>query len=326
VSCTNSTTDTTTRTITVTTASFVPIDTTAAFPDGGADARTSADGGGNDGLEARFGGREAVIGFHLRAYRFSAILGDGWIGDALKALGRKTQLVLFACAALAVGGFFGARLVANARAKPTASPELAGAHVVELRVPHLQGNVALDGDLDDVAWQGAVARTGAFVAPNGADARPYSDARVLWGDGHLYLALYAADEDVRAQKRDPDAPVYLDDSFHFEFTGGGVTRSFDVNALGVVTDAIRTGNDAYDYSWKSGLHVSTELDGTINDPTDHDEEWLLEIAIPLEALGLEGKKGERVGFAIKRCDTPKGGARSCGTWAGPDQRGVIVLD
>lgn len=235
------------------------------------------------------------------------------------------RLASFALAALAVGGFFGARLVARTEARAVArtgpKPAPVDPSAVMLRVPHLKGSVALDGDLDDVAWKGDVARTGAFVAPNGTPARPYSDARLVWGDGHLYLALYAADEDVRAQQRDPDAPVYLDDSFHFEFETGDGVRSFDVNALGVVTDAA-----GRDYSWNAGVHVSTELDGTLNDARDDDEEWALEIAIPLDSLGLEGKKGERVGFSIKRCDTPKHGAKSCGTWAGPDQRGAIVLE
>src|SRR5947209_5470628 len=98
-----------------------------------------------------------------------------------------------------MGGVVGARLVARSHARSgdaspasSAAPSaFAGAkNVVELRVPRMKASIVLDGDMDDPGWQGAMARTGAFLAPNGTPARPYSDARLVWGDGHLYVALY----------------------------------------------------------------------------------------------------------------------------------------
>jgi hypothetical protein len=243
------------------------------------------------------------------------------------------KLTLAAGAALAVGGFFGARCVASSKAHapaPTTAPSpLAAASSAtpnELRVPHLKGAITLDGDLDDTGWLGPLARTGAFVGDDGTAARPYSDARITWGDGHLYLALYAADEDVRDAKRSPDGPTWLDDSFHIVFTRGDETSVIDISATGVVTDARKSHGKELDFSWQSGLHVSTELDGTINHPEDDDEEWSLEIALPLESLGLKGKRGESLGLSLRRCDTPKRGSRTCGTWGEADHPGVLVLD
>jgi hypothetical protein len=68
------------------------------------------------------------------------------------------------------------------------------------------------------------------------------------------------------------------------------------------------------------------MDGTPNMPTDNDEEWLIEMAIPLEALGLKEEPGERIGVAIHRCDTLHSKVRSCGSWGEGDQRGVLVFE
>jgi hypothetical protein len=161
-------------------------------------------------------------------------------------------------------------------------------------------------------------------------ATPYSEARIVWGDGHLYLALYAADEDVRAEPRAPDEPVWQDDSFHLVFADeieGGVERAIDLSALGVMTDARRRGSSGtFDFAWQSGAHVSREIDGTLNDASDDDEEWALEVAVPLESLGLRGEPGERIGFAVRRCDTPHRSARVCASWGEGGARGVLVLD
>ena len=238
---------------------------------------------------------------------------------------RALSLTLFAGAALAIGAFAGARIGAShARAKPAS---IAPAHATRLLVPHADGNITLDGDMDDPGWLHATARTGPFVASSGATARPYSDARFVWGDGHLYVALYASDEDIRAPRTEPDAPLWLDDAFHLVFSDDKLARSIDVSPLGTVTDGIRAvgGQGPFDYAWSSGAHVSHELDGTANNPSDEDEEWVLEMAIPFESLGLEGERGDQIALTIHRCDTPKHAKRVCGSWNGEDG-GVLVLD
>jgi hypothetical protein len=199
---------------------------------------------------------------------------------------------------------------------------------IVLHVPHLPGAITLDGDTDDPGWTQppGPARTGPFTLPNGAEARPYSNARMLWGDGHLYLALYASDEDIRTRTTEPDGPLWLDDSFLVTFRRGEVEYTIEVSPKGVVTDAVRRNGGAFDYSWSSGVHVSPELDGTINKPEDMDEEWVIEMALPFESLGMKGERGESVGIAIRRCDTPKEQPRVCGAWGEGDERARLVLD
>jgi hypothetical protein len=223
---------------------------------------------------------------------------------------------LLVAAALGVG----ARQMTTRRAAapaPAPRPSSGGGHAGPvLHVPHLPGSITLDGDTDDPGWiqPPGPARTGAFVLASGAVARPYSDTRALWGDGHLYLSLYAADEDIRTGTDQPDGPLWLDDSFRLSFVRGDVEYAIEVSPKGVVTDAIRRSGGAFDYSWSSGVHLSPELDGTINNSTDRDEEWVIEMAIPFESLGMKGEAGESIGFSVKRCDTPKGLPRVCGSW------------
>ncbi|HEY2516056.1 MAG TPA: hypothetical protein VGI39_34530, partial [Polyangiaceae bacterium] len=93
-------------------------------------------------------------------------------------------------------GLFGARLGLGQEREARFTPR-PGAPT--LHVPHASGGITLDGDTDDAAWQREVARTGAFDGTDGLPARPHSEARFVWGDGMLYVLLYAADQDIRAR-------------------------------------------------------------------------------------------------------------------------------
>src|ERR1700761_7788229 len=56
--------------------------------------------------------------------------------------------------------------------------------------------IQLDGELDEPAWNHLAIR-GVFQE-DGHKARPYSEVRFLRDETHLFLALYAADEDIRS--------------------------------------------------------------------------------------------------------------------------------
>ncbi len=252
----------------------------------------------------------------------------------LRALSRTERVAAGALVASLALAFLGGRGIArpSTHAASLAVAPADGSEI-ELRVPRAGGEISLDGDTDDPGWQGTTARTGAFVTADDVAARPHSEARFVWGDGHLFVELYAADEDIRAKHETADGPVWTDDAFHLVFSDGVTERSFDVSPLGALTDGRRAAGGVagaaprpFDYSWNSGAHVSHELDGTPNDATDDDEEWVIEMAIPFEALGLQGEKGERIGVWMRRCDTVKSGERSCGTWGSGERRGTFVLD
>lgn len=184
------------------------------------------------------------------------------------------------------------------------------------RVPRTTGAIRIDGETDDGAWLGAPgpARTGAFHFADGTPGRPYSEARMVWANGFLYLALYAADEDIQTRTEHADGPLWLDDSFRLVFTVGKTEYAIEVSPKCVVSDGRRVGQNAFDYAWKSGVQVACDTDGTINDASDMDEEWVVEMAVPLDALGIQSQGGP-FRLTIQRCDTPKSAARVCTFWA-----------
>lgn len=161
--------------------------------------------------------------------------------------------------------------------------------LAKLVIPQVATPIQIDGELDEVAWR-APARTGQFVDAAGNLASPYSDARLLRDDQFLYVAFYAADEDIRST-----------DAFTVTFSGSRtVTMRFAANGKA-----------------PNGTRIARDVDGSVDAPADDDEEWLLETAIPLAAIpfGADGS----VDATFSRCDLTKDHVRRCGSW-----RGVIV--
>lgn len=194
-----------------------------------------------------------------------------------------------------------------------------------MRVPRAASAIDLNGELSEASWIDGSARTPPFAAEDGAPARPYSDARLLWGDGFLYLALYAADEDIRAALAEHDAPIWTEDSFHVAFARRNKLFSIEVSPIGTTTDFVQGSDGKLEFGWQSLARVGHDLDGKPNDASDDDEEWVIELAIPLSSLGLRGVRGERVGFSVHRCDTPKSGVRVCASFGEGGRKIAIEL-
>ncbi len=189
-------------------------------------------------------------------------------------------------------------------------------------VPKAKGHIVPDGEVDEDAWAGVIGRTGGFTNSDGSAARPYSDARFLWGEGKLHLVLYAADEDIRIGDAKSPKVTGDADSFRLAFDDGKLHRTLEVSALGVLLEqgsrpSTSSPNGEPSSPWRSGATLGHDLDGTPNDPRDQDEEWVIEMDVPLASLGLEGKPGEKIGMSVERCDTPKGSPRACVSWGSP---------
>jgi hypothetical protein len=250
----------------------------------------------------------------------------------------KVVLAVAGVAAIAAGVYARHLLAARARPapRPAAARSIRGEPDFVLHVPHMPGSITLDGDTDDPGWTGTPtpARTHAFLQPNGAPARPFSEIRLVWGDGYLYLSLYAADEDIESRTTEPDGPLWLDDSFRVIFTRGDTEYAIETSPRAIITDSIRHKEGAgdggtwgkWDYAWSSGAHASKEMDGSLNDPRNMDEEWVIEMALPFESLGLDGRPGDTLGFSASRCDTPKGSPRTCSSWGDSTPHGSLVLE
>ena len=180
----------------------------------------------------------------------------------------------------------GCALLLSAQCKREPGSREAAAHPARDGVPFRTGAIKLDGEWDEEDWAKRALR-GQFVDAEGALARPSSEVRLLHDDTDLIVALYAADEDIEHG----DA---------FDFSAGAL--SLHVDATGMVTPAIAGVRAAVDYD-----------EGTLDNPGDDDEEWVVELAIPLAALGIV--PGGHLPVRAARCDVPKDKIRRCAAWS-----------
>lgn len=154
------------------------------------------------------------------------------------------------------------------------------------QIPATTGELKLDGELGEPDWSKHALRH-VLAADTGGHARPFSEASLLHDKTYLYVGLYAADENIQSGE-------------FFDVHIGAL--AFHANATGTVTPEI------------AGAKTSIDRDGTLDDPSNDDEEWVLELAIPLQATGFAPGISEVV--TVKRCDTPKDRIERCGAWSG----------
>ncbi|HEX9884841.1 MAG TPA: carbohydrate-binding family 9-like protein [Longimicrobiales bacterium] len=159
----------------------------------------------------------------------------------------------------------------------------------------------VDGVPDEAAWA-AAPWTEPFVDIRGAGhpaPRHRTRARLLWDDAHLYVAAELEEPHLWGHITERDAIVYRDDDFEvFLDPDGDGLRYFEIeiNVLGTVLDLYldkpyRHGGQA-DIPWDiPGLRSAVRLVGTLNDPSDEDVGWTVEMAIPWADLVAPGGTG-----------------------------------
>lgn len=116
--------------------------------------------------------------------------------------------------------------------------------------------------------------------------------KVLWDDRFLYVAAEMAEPHLWATLTERDAIVYRDDDFELFLDPDGDGRAYfevEINALGTVFDLFldrpyKEGGRARTTWNLPGLKTGIALQGTLNDPSDEDEGWTVEMAIPWEEL------------------------------------------
>jgi hypothetical protein len=154
--------------------------------------------------------------------------------------------------------------------------------------------VRIDGRLDDAAWSRA-AWTTWFVDIEG-DKKPTprfrTRAKMLWDDEYFYVAAELEEPDVWGTLTAHDSVIFKDNDFEVFLNPTGDTRNyfeFEINALNTGWDLFlnkpyRQGGKA-DNSWEiPGLKTAVSVDGTLNDSSDRDRGWTVEMAFPWSAF------------------------------------------
>ena len=155
--------------------------------------------------------------------------------------------------------------------------------------------ILLDGKLNDIAWANTD-WTDSFVDIEGdLKPKPFYDtkAKMLWDDNYFYFGVEMEEPHVWATLKERDAVIYYDNDFEIFLDPDGDTHNYyelEVNAYETEWDLIllapyhdhdKVALDSWDIP---GLISKVNIDGTLNDPSDMDKGWSVEIAIPWKAF------------------------------------------
>jgi hypothetical protein len=178
----------------------------------------------------------------------------------------------------------------------------------------------IDGNLNKPCWQQAP-RSPSFRDLISGETTPYDTrAAVLWDDQFLYIGYWIEEPDVRAHLTERDAPIYEDNDVEFFIAGQDAYYEFEINALGTIYEVFFIWEDAYERAgyhlkpefkrdavgvrpfdgvgfkhprgqrigyWNfdlNGLQSAVNIQGTLNDSSDKDTGWTVELAIPWKSL------------------------------------------
>ena len=157
-----------------------------------------------------------------------------------------------------------------------------------------QNKIKCDGKINEPEWQHAK-WSDLFADIEGPDLpKPWYPTRVklLWDDAALYVAAELKEDHIWAYQNTRDDIIYRENDFEV-FISGDIENpeyyEIEINALNNILDLLlakpyRDGGKP-DLSWDvKSMETGVDIQGTINDATDLDNRWTVEIKIPFQSL------------------------------------------
>lgn len=167
-----------------------------------------------------------------------------------------------------------------------------------LKVAKANSAITIDGKADDTAWEKAEKCSfDNFNHLKEKDDRQATTFRMLWDDTNLYFLFECEDKYLNSFETLRNGAPYLDDCAEIFLTPAPARKDmhmgFEVNLHKAINDFIyiynfHDGQKAAIKSFDPDFLVEVSLDGTLNDNSDIDRSWTMEMAIPLKLfLGVE---------------------------------------
>ena len=175
----------------------------------------------------------------------------------------------------------------------------------------------IDGRLDEPCWQHAPRSPRFADLVSGEPAIHDTRAALLWDDAYLYVGYWIEEPLVQARLTERDALIYEDNDVELFVAGQDAYYEFEINALGTIYEVFFVWEEAYQRAgyhlrpefrrdapgvrpfngvgfpnhprgprigyWNldfDGLRSAVHVDGTLNDPSDRDRGWSVELALP----------------------------------------------
>jgi hypothetical protein len=167
----------------------------------------------------------------------------------------------------------------------------------------------IDGALGDEAWSQAtpVVLHGSF---DGRPVQTRTTARVLYDDRYLYVSFDCEDPDVWGTLLQRDQPIYNEEVVEIFLDANADGRTYnelEVSPHGTVFDAyFPKRREGMDTSWDSKMKSAVQVQGTLDDPSDTDKGWTVEMRIPFATLAevphVPPRPGDRWRFNLYRLE------------------------
>jgi hypothetical protein len=197
------------------------------------------------------------------------------------------------------------------------------------------GPVKVDGRLEE--WRGA----DSLRLDDRSDIPDPNQVKIVtqWDEKYLYvgyavrdryLVAFQTERDHKALYKDDIVEVLLDPRRDAGDKWIEDDLVFHINILGQVKDDRGAPDGVSDPTWQSRALFAVAVDGTINDSTDRDRGYSVELAIPWSEIGLEPAPGVSLGIDFATGDA-EGPRDHLWDWCGaspfrlPRVYGVLIL-
>jgi len=166
--------------------------------------------------------------------------------------------------------------------------------------PFINEPIQIDG-AHETAWQRAP-WSEAFIDIEGhKKPRFNTQVKMLWDNESLYLLAKLEEPHIWGNLKQRDTVIFYNNDFEVFIDPDGDTHDYmelEINALNTAWDLFLNkpylNKNRVDNQWDiEGMQSAVAYQGTLNDPTDIDQGWQLEIALPWESL-VRGNPGNTV--------------------------------
>ena len=173
-------------------------------------------------------------------------------------------------------------------------------------LPQAKGYVAykvsqkpiIDGKLEESNWL-AANWSSPFMDIQGTDfpiPNQLTQMKMLWDENFLYIGILLKEKNIWATYSERESVIFHENDIEIFIDPDGDTHNYyeiEVNALGTLWDLLLTKPYKNGGSPINGWNINDfeyaiHLDGTINDPSDVDDHWSIEMAIPWKSLSQSG--------------------------------------
>lgn len=156
------------------------------------------------------------------------------------------------------------------------------------------GSIEIDGVLDEYDWKIAP-RTRLFTDIRDVKSETpilETRAQIIWDDWFVYISATLQEPHVWATLTEKNSIIFHDNDFEVFLDPDGDNHHYhelEINALGTLWELTlekpyRDGGPYRIPHNLDGLKTAVKVNGTINDPSDVDSGWTVEMAIPLRSF------------------------------------------